>query len=109
MQSVPLITTLQADQLRSKVESAKVILTLPWTHRQSAYLAPMLDLYGDRLLYHRLRGTDLSLSAVLGNLLDELQVGLPKFGTQTRAALKGGKGPKLGESEHGLAPLRGDW
>jgi DNA-binding SARP family transcriptional activator len=110
MQSVPLITTLQADQLHSKVESAKVILTLPWTHRQSAYLAPLLELYGDRLLYHRLRETDLSLSAVLGNLLDELQVGLPRFGAQTRAALKGGKGPKLGESlAADLAELKGKY
>lgn len=108
MQTVPLIASLQADHLREKVESAKVILTLPWTHRQSAYLAPLLDLYGDRLLYHRLRGDDLSLSAMLGNLLDDLQVTLPKFGGQTRSALKGGKGPKLGETlAADLADLKG--
>jgi DNA-binding SARP family transcriptional activator len=108
MTTTPLVTSLQPEQLRDKVESSRVILTLPWTHRQSAYLGPLLEMYGNRLLYHRLRGVDLSLTTMLGNLLDDLQEGHPKFGGKTRAALKGGKGPKLGESlAEDLGALKG--
>jgi DNA-binding SARP family transcriptional activator len=98
MTTAPLIASLQPDQLLARVQSARVILTLPWTHRQPAYLAPLLEMYGNRLLYHRLRGISLSLNTMLGNLLDDLESTQPKFGGKTRAALKGGKGPKLGET-----------
>jgi two-component SAPR family response regulator len=103
-----MLTTLATAHLEDKLQTAKVILTLPWTHRQSAYLGPLLGLYGDRLLYYRLYGTDLSLTRALGGLVEELSSTHPKFGAQTRAALKGGKGPKLGEAlAADLAAIKG--
>jgi DNA-binding SARP family transcriptional activator len=110
MTTAPVIATLQPENLRQKLESSRIILTLPWTHRQSAYLGPLLSMYGDRLLYHRLRGADLNLNSALGTLLDDLAAAQPKFGNQTRAALKGGKGPKLGETlAADLAALKGKY
>src|SRR5690606_41079845 len=92
------ITNMTVEMFNQKIAGKKAVLLYPWTTYRNLFLTHFLANLETGLLYYRIKEDQTSLSAWLGDMLEEFKDVVENFGSSTRDALSSEKPEALGEA-----------